>query len=57
MRSFARLAVLMVGLASLALPAGPSAPSGAQCTGGVCDICPAVATVVAATGETIYCIA
>jgi hypothetical protein len=34
-----------------------AAPAGAICVGGLCDVCPAVATVLAATGEKIYCIA
>jgi hypothetical protein len=57
MRRFAQVLVPVAGLAALFLPAGGTAPTGTQCVGGLCDVCPAVAKVVAVTGEQIYCIA
>jgi hypothetical protein len=53
----------LAGLAGLAVIAVPGvltpvgAPAGAACAGGICDVCPAVATALHAAGAEIYCIA
>ena len=57
MRTLAKVLVPVAAVAAFSLPAVGTAPSGTQCVGGLCDVCPAVPKAVASTGEKIYCIA
>ncbi|WP_019875671.1 hypothetical protein [Sporichthya polymorpha] len=50
----------MAGLAMVTMPGVVTpvvTPNQTQCVGGACDLCPAVATVAAAAGAELYCIA
>ena len=53
----------LAGLAGLAVLAVPGVltptigPAGTECAGGLCEVCPAVATALHAAGAEIYCIA
>lgn len=58
-----RLIRVLAPLAGLAIITGPGVvtpavgPADAECTGGICNVCPAVATALSAAGAEIYCIA
>ncbi len=59
---YRRLAVLapMAGLAMFTVPgvvAPVGVPAQTQCAGGICNVCPAVASALTVTGTQIYCIA
>lgn len=50
----------LAGLAIVAVPGvlTPSAgPAGAECAGGICNLCPVVAEALHTAGAEIYCIA
>ena len=50
----------MAGLAMFTMPGVVTpvvAPADTQCAGGLCEVCPAVAKALTATGAEIYCIA
>ncbi len=51
----------LAGLAVFTVPgafmSGVVVPANAECAGGICEVCPAVAQVLTATGAQIYCIA
>jgi hypothetical protein len=60
MGKLAKVLVPVAGLAMVTMPAvvlAPAEPAGTQCVGGLCDVCPAVAKAMTATGAKIYCIA
>ncbi|GAA0606697.1 hypothetical protein GCM10009547_05830 [Sporichthya brevicatena] len=55
-----RVLAPLVGLAMVTMPgvvAPVMTPSQTNCVGGACDLCPVVATVAAAAGAELYCIA
>lgn len=58
-----RLIQVLAPLAGLAIVTVPGVvtpavvPADAECAGGICNVCPAVATVLHAAGAEIYCIA
>lgn len=51
-----KVLVPLAGLAVFSMPAMTS-PTGTECAGGVCAVCPAVAKVLSTAGAQIYCIA
>lgn len=58
-----RLIRALAPLAGLAIVAVPGVltpvvgPADAECAGGICEVCPAVAAALHAAGAEIYCIA
>jgi hypothetical protein len=57
MRKLTNVLVSTAGLAVIAMPAVVTSPTEPQCVGGLCDVCPAVAKALTATGAKLYCIA
>ena len=58
-----RLVTVLASIAALGVltfPGGPLptvVPADRACAGGICEVCPAVAKTLSATGAQIYCIA
>lgn len=58
-----RLFAVLASIAGLAVFTFPGVltptvvPADRACAGGICDVCPAVAQVVSATGAQLYCLA
>lgn len=50
----------LAGLAIVSVPGvltPVAGPADAECAGGICEVCPAVATALHAAGAEIYCVA